>query len=146
MRVLGFIFILISCVPLGFAGWTEFIYLSEVSSRYENQIKLTDNNYKKQIEIFKNNAKKQINIYKNNTALPQSTKDQMIEAVTSTNDKMISTLKTQYDIAEKKVDEMVSNAINQVRSTYYTFQTLALGFILLAFGLYLGFRPKKINT
>ena len=128
MRVLGFIFILISCVPLGFAGWTEFIYLSEVSSRYENQIKLTDNNYKKQIkltdnnykkqiEIFKNNAKKQINIYKNNTALPQSTKDQMIEAVTSTNDKMISTLKTQYDIAEKKVDEMVSNAINQVRST-----------------------------
>ena len=143
MRVLGILLLVISLAPLGFGGWIEFFYLSEVSSRYEQQKQDADARYNKHLETVENTINQQIETYKNNTGLTEAVRTQMIDTTQNTYKQSIKTAKDQYKAAREQVDAAMDDAISQVRSSYYTYESLGLGLILLLLGGFLTFRPRR---
>jgi len=143
MRVLGILLVVISLAPLGFGGWVELFYLSEVSSRYEQQQQDADARYNKYLETVEKTINQQIETYKNNTGLTEAVRTQMIDTTKNTYKQSIETAKDQYKAAREQVDAAVDDAIGQVRSSYYTYESLGLGLILFLLGVFLMFRPRR---
>ena len=143
MRVLGFLVLIISLAPLGFGGWAEFFYLSEVSSRYEQQKQDADTKYNDHLESVKRTLNQQIETYKNNTSLTEEVRTQMIDSTKDTLNQTIKTAKNQFEAARKQMDAAMDNAIGQVRSVYYIYESLGLGLVLFILGGFLAFRPQR---
>jgi len=142
MRIIGVLLIILSLAPLGFAGWTEFFYLSNVKNTYNSTLDNTKIQYDKTLELYKNNYEKNLEIINSGTPDSES-KTELIDELTTTNQKTIEQAKSVFESNINIAKDTMSNNINLVRDMYYITEILVIGAIMLLLGLFLTFRRKS---